>query len=163
MSWIRIWKKSKRFYGWRHVDRACYNLTCRYDHDLPKRVIALARGGLVPATIIANKLGVRHVHSLGLSSYEMSIEGEERPGEFNLYQALPTNAPRMNPDDVVLIVDDISDKGTTFKYAKEYIKQIVGGTVVTMSLTIKPETQFKPDYYDEVVDQEQWLVFPWEK
>lgn len=163
MSWTRIWKKSKRFYGWRHVDRACNNLACKYDHFLPRRIIALARGGLVPATIIANKLGVRHIHSLGLASYEMSSDGIERPGEFNLYQALPTNAPRMNPDDVVLIVDDISDKGTTFKYAKEYIKQIVGGTVVTMSLTIKPETQFKPDYYDEVVDQEQWLVFPWEK
>lgn len=163
MSWIQIWKKSKRFYSWRHVTKACDRLARRYDHQLPTRIIALARGGLVPATIIANKLGVRHVHSLGISSYEITDNGIEQPGQFKLYQPLPSNDRQIKPDDVVLIVDDISDKGSTFKFAEEYVNGVVGGNVVTLSLIIKPETSYKPDYYDEAVEQNQWIVFPWEK
>ena len=162
MSWIQIWKKSKRLYGWRHVSKACERLSYMYDHPIPVRVIALARGGLVPATIIANRLGVRHVYSLGLSSYVQQDDGSESPGEFDLYQSIPTNIKRLDKQQHILLIDDISDKGTTFKFAKRYVHEMLGGTIITMSLTIKPETNFKPDYYDEVVDQDQWLVFPWE-
>lgn len=161
MSWIQIWKKSKRFYGWRHVNKACRKLSISYQHTLPTRIIALARGGLVPATIMANQLGVRQIYSLGISSYEVTTDGTERPGSFDLYQNLPANT-RVGNDDVVLLIDDISDKGTTFKYSADYVKEIVGGRVVTVSLVIKPSTKFKPDYYNEVVDDDQWVVFPWE-
>lgn len=160
MSWIQIWKKSKRFYGWRHVNKACKQLAVSYQHQLPTRIIALARGGLVPATIMANILGVRQIYSLGVSSYE-AVGDREQPGEFDLYQRLPANT-RANSDDVVLLIDDISDKGATFKFSEQYIKEIVGGQVVTMSLVIKPSTTFVPDYYNDIVDDDQWVVFPWE-
>lgn len=162
MSWIQIWKKSKRFYGWRHVSRACDSLSIKYDHQHPKLIVALARGGLVPGTIMANKLGVRHVHSLGISSYE-EIPAGGKPGEFDLYQRLPCNNKRLDRDDVVLVVDDISDRGDTFVFAEEYIRENIGGTIVTMSLLVKPETKFLPTYYHEQVPQDQWIVFPWEK
>ena len=163
MSWIQIWKKSKRFYGWRNIQRACESLCVKYDHPLPERIIALARGGLVPATIIASKLGVRHIHSLGLASYDYHLDGTESPGEFDLYQRLPANTTRLDYDKTVLLIDDISDRGNTFSYAKNYVKEMIGGTVVTMSIILKPKSKFVPDYYHELVDQDKWVVFPWER
>ncbi len=163
MSWIKIWKSKKRNYGWRHVNKACEYLSHNYNHPLPTKIIALARGGLVPATIMANRLGVRHVYSLGVSSYEKQADGKETPGAYEMYQRIPTNIRKHGPDDFVLIVDDISDKGGTFEYAEQYIKQIIGGNIVTMSLVIKPETKHKPTYFYEEVDQDKWIVFPWER
>ena len=163
MSWIKIWKTSKFHYGWRHVNRACEKINLRYDHQLPCKIIALARGGLIPATIMANKLGVRQVYSLGLSSYEQYHDGSERPGSFEMYQRIPSNIKRCKKDDIVLIVDDISDRGSTFNYAKRYVEEIVGGTAITMSLVIRPFTKHVPTYYSDTIDDNRWVVFPWEK
>lgn len=163
MSWIKIWKSKKRHYGWRHVNKACEYLTHTYNHPLPEKIIALARGGLVPATIMANRLGVRHVYSLGVSSYEQLSDGTETPGVYEMYQRIPSNTKRLKDDQYILVIDDISDRGGTFIYADQYLKQILGGNIVTMSLVIKPETKYKPTYYHEIVDQNQWIVFPWEK
>ena len=163
MSWIAIWNKNKKFYGWRHIQSACDRLALRYDHKLPTRIVALSRGGLIPATIIANQLVVRHVYSVGISSYQQAHDGKETQGMFELYQRLPSNTPRADKDEVTLIVDDISDKGKTFIYAKEHVSQCIGGNIITMSLVMKPKTMFKPDYYDKVVPQSCWVVFPWER
>lgn len=163
MSWIKIWKKSKKLYGWRHVQRACDQLATKYDYNLPTRIVALARGGLIPATIMANQLGVRHIYSLGVSSYEQSISGEEYPGQVEMYQRIPTNIAKLKADETVLLIDDISDRGTTFDYATNYVKQVMGGQIVTMSLVIKPETKFIPTYYYAEVPQDCWVTFPWEK
>lgn len=163
MSWIKIWKKSKYHYGWRHVNRACRYILNRYDHPLPCKVVALARGGLVPATIIANQLGVRQVYSLGVSSYEQYTTGEEKPGELDMYQRIPTNIKKCNKDDYVLIVDDISDRGGTFKYAEQYITNVVGGQVITMSLVIRPDTKYTPTYYCDIINKDRWVIFPWEQ
>jgi len=163
MSWIKIWKKSKRHYGWRHVNKACEHIFHKYDHPLPSKIVALARGGLVPATIMANRLGVRHVYSLGISSYDQYESGEELPGELEMYQRIPTNVKRLKNDECLLIIDDISDRGSTFLYARKYLENILGGNIITMSLVIKPETKHVPDYYHEEVPQDQWIIFPWEK
>ena len=161
MSWTRIWKKSKRHFGWRHVDRACESLALEYQQEHPSRIIALARGGLVPATIIANKLGVRHVHSLGVSSYDDETNTAQS-NDFDVYQRLPSNN-NLKHDEIVLLIDDISDRGNTFAFAEQYVKEVVGGKVITMSLVVKPGTKFMPDYYYASYPQDQWIVFPWEK
>lgn len=163
MSWIQIWKKSKRNFGWRHVNKACEFLYHKYDNPTPTKIVALARGGLVPATIMANKLGVRHVYSLGLSSYEQYEDGVEKPNKIEMYQRIPANVKRLKYDEHLLIVDDISDRGGTFIYAKKYLSEILGGNVHTMSLVIKPGTKHVPDYYYESAPDDQWIVFPWEK
>lgn len=163
MSWIKIWKKSKYRYGWRHVNRACQYMTSRYDHPLPCKIVALARGGLVPAAIMANQLGVRHVYSLGVSSYEQNEDGTEQPSHFEMYQRIPMNINRCRDDEYVLVIDDISDRGGTFNYAAEYVKSTVGGQIITMSLVIRPDTKHVPTYYCDTIEKDRWVVFPWEK
>ena len=65
--------------------------------------------------------------------------------------------------DKILIVDDISDKGTTFDYVKEHVNKICTARVITSAIVYKPGTSHVPDVvYDQVPD-DRWVVFPWEK
>jgi len=61
----------------------------------------------------------------------------------------------------VLVSDDVSDTGKTFKVAKDYIIKKGAKDVKTASLHIKPWTKFVPDYYVEVTDC--WVIYFWEK
>ena len=59
-------------------------------------------------------------------------------------------------NDKVLIVDDISDSGET-------LTQIGGKGYSTATLCFRYSTQYTPDYYGEEIDNDRWIVFPWEE
>ena len=56
----------------------------------------------------------------------------------------------------VLVVDDISDSGETLYKAETFGFQ-------TATLTVRHSTIFIPDFYGEKIDDDRWLVFPWER
>jgi len=56
----------------------------------------------------------------------------------------------------VLVVDDISDTGETLYKAETYGFQ-------TATLTVRHSTIFIPDFYGERIEDDRWLVFPWER
>jgi len=145
------------------VSRACLDLSRKLDTDHPTHIIGLARGGLVPATIIANMLGIRKVYSIGIASYQMSEGGIEFGGDINVYQQLPVNCSDISNGDNVLIVDDISDKGNTFNRAESMIQDTFNCKVRTLALYTKPCTAHVPTYFYKQVPQDCWVVFPWEK
>lgn len=162
MSWIQIWKKSKKKYNWNYIDNACDRIVCDVSELGITRIIGLSRGGLIPATIIANKLCVREVMSIGVASYDKGYDGTETAGSINTYQRLPVNCPGMNKGDNMLIVDDISDKGNTFKHVLNLVTDQYKSNFYTASVFIKPGTSFKPDFYHKSVPDDQWVIFPWE-
>ena len=59
-------------------------------------------------------------------------------------------------NDEVLIVDDISDSGET-------LTQIGVKGYRTATLCFRYSTQYTPDYYGEEIDNDRWIVFPWEE
>lgn len=123
------------------------------------RIIGLSRGGLVPATILANNLHVREVYSIGVASYDKN----NTPGNINTYQRLPMNASGFSRGENVLIVDDISDKGETFKHVYGTTEMQHECMLYTASIFIKPNTKHIPDFYHSQVPEKQWVVFPWER
>ena len=163
MSWIRKWKKSKAKYSWKDISRACEHVVKNYDGPEITQIVALSRGGLVPGTIIANMLGVRKLYSIGLASYELDKQGLPTVNQHDVYQCLPHDCVDMKSGEHVLIVDDISDKGTTFEHVIHEHMSRYKCKVTTMALYVKPKTRYIPDLYYKMVDQEQWVVFPWEK
>lgn len=162
MSWIRKWKTNKKKYSWKKVDRACDIIAGKvFDYE-PDVIVALARGGLVPATILANKLNVRHVFSIGLASYNPIYGNMEVPGAVETYQK-PDIQKLIRNSHAILIVDDISDRGTTFKHVENMFReQTKYNQIQTASLIIKPGTEFVPNYHYESVPDSTWVVFPWE-
>lgn len=164
MSWIRKWKTSKVKYSWGRVHRACSNITkqIKNNNRMPTCVVSVARGGMVPGCIIANQMHLKQVYSIGLSSYKTGHDGIERPGVTDIYQDITsTTLSKHNGTCVPLIVDDISDRGGTFKHVVDMLQSKVD-EIITVSLVSKQETQFVPDYVYEHIPQDVWVVFPWE-
>ncbi len=62
---------------------------------------------------------------------------------------------------VILVVDDVSDEGVTFKKVIEILEMKKPEKIITLSLHIKPKTSFIPDVWVEKTDK--WIVYPYEK
>lgn len=162
MSWIHNKKIDKHVLRWKHVDQACESICDKIGDNVPDHIIALARGGLVPASIIANRLGVRRVYSMGVASYKPGEDHSTRD-QFDVYQQISINNENIKPSDRVLIVDDISDRGDTFDHVYALVSRRHAVQIRTASIIVKPETTHVPDYYHTKVPQDCWVVFPWEK
>lgn len=164
MSWIHRWKNNKTKCKWKHLTHACDVLSEQLAKQNITKIVGLARGGLVPATLLANSLCVREVFSIGLASYELTAEGIEQSGELNVYQQLRFDGKtRIAPGDIVLIVDDISDQGHTLNRARDMVRSMDVCDVQTLAIYTKPETKHVPDYFYKTIAQDCWVVFPWEK
>jgi len=123
------------------------------DNYNPDILVAISRGGFVPARILSDQLGVRRLTCIQIEYYKGISEVKKEP---NLVFPLNADIKGLN----VLIVDDVSDSGTSMLAAIEHISNNGAKTVKTSSIHIKPFTDYIPDYYAEKVDD--WIVYPWE-
>lgn len=79
------------------------------------KIVAISRGGLLPAGIIAYELDIRNCHSLNIATY---IGGEHRQLE-----RLENLEDAGTVDEKTLIVDDLSDSGQTFHLLRKEFPQ----------------------------------------
>ena len=115
-------------------------------------VVGIARGGLVPATIISYELGLP-LTTVHVSSYD-GTERKNIIGNVNQLFDLPVNSK-------VLVVDDICDSGQTTDWIKNQLTQ----SEVKHELAcifIKKQHKGKIRFYGSVVPEDKWIVFPWE-
>ena len=124
------------------------------DKDDISHVVGLARGGLIPATIIGYALD-RPVLSYGISSYN----GSKKTDNFHINQAL--NLVDLPRNANLLIVDDICDTCDTMKYITNKIS-LAGIKYSTACICTKKEHTEWLDHYGIVVPDNKWIVFPWE-
>lgn len=144
------WHTNKEFFiSWEEFHRATRELARR---QLPverwKGVIAVSRGGLVPAGIIARELDIRHIETICISSYDHNNQRE-------LTVLNKTSVP--NGGEGFLIVDDLVDTGSTAKKIRELFPK-------AKFITVYAKPQGKPLVDDYVADMEQdtWIHFPWD-
>jgi xanthine phosphoribosyltransferase len=130
-------------------DKIVKDLKEKYTDILEYEVVGISRGGLVPAVIISNLLGIRKVHSFGLKTYK-----DQEKDSAEIYQL-----PNLTYNNKILLIDDISDTGDSFTIAKKLYSH---KQLVTVSLYMKQRTKFVPDIVGENVDNSTWVVFPWE-
>ena len=117
-------------------------------------VIGVARGGLVPATIISYMLD-KPLITYGISSYKGT-----KKTEFHTSQPLSTAALKEN-NAHVLIVDDICDTGDTMRYITT---NLALGSISYKTACIFTKEKHKEwlDHYGLVIPDDKWIVFPWE-
>ncbi|MEM2024938.1 MAG: phosphoribosyltransferase [Desulfurococcaceae archaeon] len=119
-------------------------------------VVAVSRGGFVPARLLCDFLGIDNLLSIQSQHWTEAAKAAERALIKFPYSI---NAEKLR----VLVVDDIVDTGDTLKLAKEYIKREWGPEDVRTAVLqwISPVAKFKPDYYYIEVKEWAWFQYPW--
>lgn len=123
------------------------------DGFAPEVVIAIARGGLLPAGAIAYGLGAKNCGALNVEFYT---------GIGTVLDAPEVLPPTLDFEYLngrrVLLVDDVADSGKTLKLAVELL-EAEGAIVRSVTIYTKPTTVIEPDYSWKSTDR--WIDFPW--
>jgi xanthine phosphoribosyltransferase len=115
-------------------------------------IVAVTRGGLVPAGIVARELGIRVVETICVASYHE----ENQRGEVEVLKGL-SDTILSRPGEDVLIVDDLVDTGATAKAVRELLPRAHFATVYA-----KPQGRPMVDTFVTEVSQDTWIFFPWD-
>ena len=122
----------------------------------PDVVIAIARGGFVPARLICDFLGIENLLSIQSQHWtEAALKGERAIIKFKYMIDLRGMK--------ALLVDDIVDTGDSMILAKEFIEQNWKPDVLkTAALQwISSVAKIKPDFYYIEVKEWIWFQYPW--
>ncbi len=120
---------------------------------VPDVIVAVSRGGFDPARILCDQLGIKRLASLQVEYYRDINETSSTP---EIVFPLNTEVP----DTSILIVDDVSDTGTSLEVARDHVLERGASEVRVATLHVKPWTKFRPDFSASVV--ESWIIYPWE-
>ena len=133
--------------SWEELHRDAKALSWRLAAGGPwKGIVAIARGGLVPAHIIARELEIRVLDTVCIASYD-----EENPRE-------PQILKRIEGDgDGWLIIDDLVDTGRTGRIVRDMLPKAHFATVYA-----KPAGRPIVDSFITEVSQDTWILFPWD-
>jgi xanthine phosphoribosyltransferase len=133
--------------GWDELHREVRRFARRLAGLGPWRgVVAVARGGLVPAAIVAEELQLGLVDTLCIASYD-----GVRRGEPHILKGLA------GPGAGLLVIDDITDSGATARLVHGLLPQAYLAAVYA-----KPAGRPFTDSFAVAVEQTVWIVFPWE-
>ena len=123
------------------------------DGFMPDVVVAIARGGLLPAGAIAYGLGIKNCGAINVEFYT------------GIGTVLPD--PELLPPEMdmayldgrrVLLVDDVADSGSTLDLAVRLLTDR-GAIVRSVVIYTKPTTIIRPDWSWK--DTDLWIDFPW--
>ena len=141
--------------SWDQIHRDSRALAWRLDGQGPdngawRAVVAITRGGMAPAMIVARELDIRVVDTISVKSYNHQSQTE--PGVIKA----PQDAI-MGDGTGVLIVDDLVDTGKTLELVRRMYPAAHFATVYA-----KPSGKPMVDSYVTEVSQDTWIFFPWD-
>ena len=113
-----------------------------------RMLVAVTRGGLVPAAIVARELDLRLVDTLCIASYDDRSRGAPEV----------LKAAGAGDGDGVLVVDDLVDTGVTARVMRGLLPKAHFATVFA-----KPEGRPLVDTFVAEVGQDTWITFPWDQ
>jgi hypoxanthine phosphoribosyltransferase len=117
-------------------------------------LLAITRGGLVPAGMLAYRLRIRNILVAAVEFYD----DHGQPGPHPTFLQFP--ADPLLRGQRVLVVDEVWDSGTTIHAVTTRILQ-AGGLPTTAVLHWKPERSAVPGKPDvHAVTTDAWVVYP---
>jgi hypoxanthine phosphoribosyltransferase len=122
----------------------------------PETIVALTRGGWVPARLVADRLGIKRLVSLRAQHWGVTATPS---GRAELTEGLSGPVKGQN----VLIVDDITDTGQSLELASAHVREAGAGRVESATCLHISHSKFVPTYFAEEIPREAWVwvVFPW--
>ena len=145
------WHSNREFFvSWEELHRATRELARR---QLPaeqyKGIIAVSRGGLVPAAIVARELNIRVVDCVAVSSYDHTEQRDDLQ--------VMKDVTATTDGEGFLVVDDLVDTGNTLKFLRDRLPKAKFVTVYAKPVGMELVDDFVAD-----LAQDTWIHFPWD-
>lgn len=136
VTWDQLHRDSKAL-AWKLLERGPW-----------KGVVAITRGGLIPAAIVARELECRVIETVSVVTYDEEDRGEPQV----------VKPPAAAGDGTGwLLVDDLVDTGTTARLVRAMLPGAHFATIYA-----KPAGQPLVDTFVTEVSQDTWILFPWD-
>lgn len=141
--------------SWDQIHRDSRALAWRLDKQGPdngawRAVVAITRGGLAPAMIIARELDIRVVDTISVKSYNHQAQTDAK--------VLKAPQPEIMGDgEGILVIDDLVDTGKTLDLVRRLYPKAHFATVYA-----KPQGRPMVDTFITEVSQDTWIFFPWD-
>ena len=130
VTWDQL-HRDARAMAWRLIDRGPF-----------RGIVAITRGGLIPAAIVAREIEVRLVETVSIELGKPEI----------------IKAPLAAGDgEGFLLIDDLVDTGTTARVVRALLPKAHFATVYA-----KPAGKALVDTFITEVSQDTWIMFPWD-
>jgi|WetSurMetagenome_2_1015567.scaffolds.fasta_scaffold365602_2 uncharacterized protein len=123
------------------LSRLCERITFK-----PDVIAAVARGGVIPGVIIAEKFGIKDLYAISVKKHE---------GKRKVMTKITENLQGKK----ILLVEDAIDTGKSMQTARKYLES-EGAIVRTAALFVKGTTAIMPDFHLEANPE---VIFPWEE
>lgn len=140
VSWDQLHRDGKAL-AWRLVDKGPSGGPWN-------GIVAITRGGLIPAAIVARELDCRLIESVSVVTYD-----EEERGKPSVVK-MPEAA---GDGEGWLILDDLVDTGTTARVVRGLLPKAHFATIYA-----KPAGKPLVDTFVTEVSQDTWILFPWD-
>jgi xanthine phosphoribosyltransferase len=116
-------------------------------------IVAITRGGLVPAAIVARELDLRVIETISVASYS----DDNRQGSLEILKPIARGVAGTKGGAEILVVDDLVDTGATARIVRALLPKAHFATVYA-----KPLGRAHVDTFMTEVSQDTWIYFPWD-
>ena len=141
--------------SWDQIHRDSRALAWRLDGHGPdeggwRAVVAITRGGMAPAMIVARELDIRTIDTISVKSYDYQKQSDTK------VLKMP-DAELMGDGTGILVIDDLVDTGKTLDVVRAMYPKAHFATVYA-----KPKGRPMVDTFITEVSQDTWIFFPWD-
>jgi xanthine phosphoribosyltransferase len=120
------------------------------DEGAWRAVVAITRGGMAPAMIIARELDIRIVDTISVKSYDHQLQNEAK--------IIKTpDASVIGDGTGILVIDDLVDTGKTIEVVRKAMPKAHVATIYA-----KPKGRQQVNSFITEVSQDTWIFFPWD-
>ncbi|MDP9127870.1 MAG: xanthine phosphoribosyltransferase [Pseudomonadota bacterium] len=140
--------------SWEELHRNAKALAWRLNELGPwKGLVAVTRGGLVPAAIVARELDIRVIETVSVIGYHYDDSKPKQDKEAKIVK----HAANVGEGDGWLVVDDLVDTGRTADILRRLLPKAHFAAVYA-----KPLGRPLVDTFVTEVSQDTWIYFPWD-
>ncbi len=141
-----------KYYSYENFRNDTNSLISNFEKHQFDSIVAIARGGLTLAHVVAEGLDIRDVQSIRTELYD---DTKKRDSISIFGECRLENAKK------VLILDDISDSGDTLKAVIEHLKSKFEQVEFTSATLFFNKTSiYEPDVW--INEADDWIDFFWE-
>lgn len=141
VSWDELHRNAKAL-AWRLLELGAW-----------KGIVAVTRGGLVPAAIVARELDIRVIETVSVVGYHYDDSKPQQAAEAHVIK----NAVGVGNGEGWLVVDDLVDTGRTVDILRRMMPKAHYAAVYA-----KPLGKPLIDTFVTEVSQDTWIYFPWD-